>query len=194
LPLGKAARATRAVSSGTGSRTCGRNDMTDILLLEGWEHDRRRCSYYAIARFLGAFLDANRAVDIHFLLQKMFSVVSYTKKGDRQMQTKARHFHHSVYSTPPSRSYAETLYGPLKTNRGGSPTVSGRFLAALRQGWSGLAATAAPLRPAPFWGANHHDILSVIITSRQNRTGGHPDLACRSEASGANSGAHAREV
>ena len=30
--------------------------MTDVLLRGGWEHDRRRCSYYAIARFLGAFL------------------------------------------------------------------------------------------------------------------------------------------
>jgi hypothetical protein len=81
--------------------------MTDLLLRGGWEHDRRRCSYYAIARCLGAFLDATRAVDIYFLLQKMVSVVSYTKKGARQMQTKARHFHHSVYSTPPSPNRAK---------------------------------------------------------------------------------------
>src|SRR5215813_7678603 len=78
-PLGKAARATRAVSSGTGSRACERNDMRDVLLRGGWGHDSGRGPLDAIARVLGA----DRVGDIHWLRQKIFSVVSYTKKGER---------------------------------------------------------------------------------------------------------------
>src|SRR5215813_4063790 len=32
VPLGKAARATRTVSGGTGAMGCGRSDMTDVLI------------------------------------------------------------------------------------------------------------------------------------------------------------------
>jgi hypothetical protein len=65
---------------------------------------------------------------INFLLQKIFSVVSYMKKGDRQMQAKAQHCHRSVYSILSGHSCTEPLFGSLKTNGRGSPTVSGHFL------------------------------------------------------------------
>src|SRR5216683_2090585 len=71
-PLGKAAWATRAISSGTGSRGCGRSDMTDVLLLVGWRHDSRRCPYYAIACSPGAPLGSGSALPTYFLLQKSF--------------------------------------------------------------------------------------------------------------------------
>ena len=50
----KAAWATRAVSSGTGSMTCGWSDMRDILLLRGSRHLRDREPYYATACSPGA--------------------------------------------------------------------------------------------------------------------------------------------
>src|SRR5205823_1596742 len=43
---------------------------------------------------------------------------SLYKKSAHQTQTKARHFHRSVHSTPPRRSYAESLFESLKTNGG----------------------------------------------------------------------------
>src|SRR5262249_50789366 len=55
-PLGKAACATRAVSSGTGAMTCGWSDMTDVLWLMECRHDKNRGRYYAIACSPGALL------------------------------------------------------------------------------------------------------------------------------------------
>src|SRR5215831_21327233 len=60
-PLGKAARATRAVSSGTGVMMCGWSDMPDVLLLRECRHDRHRGPYYAIARLPGAPLGGKEA-------------------------------------------------------------------------------------------------------------------------------------
>src|SRR5713101_1668030 len=70
-PLGKAARATRAVSSGTGAMTCGWSDMTDILLLLGGRHQRKRATCI-------------------FLLQKIFSVVKCEKRPLLRSVSKAR--------------------------------------------------------------------------------------------------------
>src|SRR5215831_19717035 len=41
-PLGKAAQATRAVSSGTSTMTCGWSDMPDVLRLRGCRHKKNR--------------------------------------------------------------------------------------------------------------------------------------------------------
>src|SRR5262249_41297766 len=78
-PLGKAARATRAVSSGTGAMTCGWSDMTDILWLRGYRHDRHDGLHYAITHSPGAPLGRGSALDL-FFTTKIFSVVNCRKK------------------------------------------------------------------------------------------------------------------
>src|SRR6516165_3114257 len=82
LPLGKAARATRAVSSGPGSRVWGRSDITDVLLLREWRHTAvggRSIPEPAAQEHR----TTRHAIYAYFSLQKIIFVVRFSKKSVR---------------------------------------------------------------------------------------------------------------
>src|SRR5215471_17416123 len=82
-PLGKAACATRAVSSGTGAMTCGWSDMTDVLWLMECRHDKNRGRYYAIACFPGALRGSGSTLQRIFYYRNIFCS-KLIKKAPRQ--------------------------------------------------------------------------------------------------------------
>src|SRR6266446_5611976 len=78
-PLGKAARATRAVASGTGTMTCGWSDMTDILLLRGGRHHSYRGRIMPESTRQGHHA-GEKTLWIYFFTTKIFSVVNIEKR------------------------------------------------------------------------------------------------------------------
>src|SRR5262249_34164383 len=83
VPLGKAARATRTVSGGTGAMGCGRSDMTDVLIhVEAC--GQLLWGYYAIAcvprRTLSAPTTCLKAFEIlQIIVRRQYHLPFWTK-------------------------------------------------------------------------------------------------------------------